>query len=375
MRFRGQAAVGVAIIVVALAVVLFIVHLFTGYWFEGVSSKEVGIKMHAGQPVGVVGPGVYTDLQPFADLQQINVSEIPFTVDDPEVLTRDSQRIGVQVQGTVRRPGLDRSDLLMQNWSRYSAYYTSDDALAGRDHGTKDKDDKGQIGLMDNLGNQAVKVCVGDLDFAKAVIGSARDDLRECIQRELNTLAENYGLVVSNIVVPNVAISDAVKGSLDAITKARFDQQVAEQQRLTAAAQADQALAVAAGAIRVEQGKVQEQARQDALTADLNQKTLAAQRAVIEVQKANDLFSAEQDRNIQAAKAEAALQAARASKADEAALAAIYQSNPAYANQKAVEAQSAAWKATDKVVVPAGTNPNVIIGNGTQQTVVQTPTR
>lgn len=375
MRQQGQSLIGLVLAVAGLIFLLFIVHAFTGYWFEGVGSKEVGIQMHASQPYKVVGPGVYSDFQPFASLQKINVSEIPFTVDDPEVLTKDSQRIGVAVQGTVRRPGLDHADLLMSNWSRYSLYYTSDDDLAGVDPGQKGKDDKGKPGLMDNLGNQAVKVCVGDLTFANAVIGSARDTLRECVERELNTLAEGYGLKVSNIVVPNVTLSQAVQGSLDAITKARFDQQVAEQQSQTAKAQADQQLAVAAGQIRVEQGKIQEQARQDALTADLNQKTLAAQRAVIEQQKANDLYGAQQDQAIQAAKAAAAAEAAKATRADEAALAAIYQQNPAYANQKAVESQSAAWKNTDKVIVPAGTNPNLIIGNGSQQTVVQTPTR
>lgn len=382
-KHSGQTAVTAAICFTAIFIGIFILHFFTGYWFESVSSKEVGIKMHAGQPFDVVGPGNYTDFTPFADLQQINVSEIPFTVDDPEVLTHDLQRVGVFASGTVRRPSKDRADLLMTNWARYSVYYTSDDDLAGVDAGVKDKPQK--VGLMDNLGGQAIKVCVGDLNFSDAVVGSARDVLRECVERELNTLAIGYGLTVKNVVVPNVKISEAVQKSVDAITQARFDQQVAEQQKLTAAAQADNALAVAAGAIRVEQGKIQEQARQDAITADLNQKTLVAQnsvllqtktneRDVLERQKSNELYAAEQNKAIQAANADAAAAAARASKADEAALAAIYQANPAYANQKAVEAQSAAFKNTDKVVVPAGTQPNIIIGNGTQP-VVQTPAR
>jgi hypothetical protein len=72
----------------------------------------------------------------------------------------------------------------------------------------------------------------------------------------------------------------------------------------------------------------------------------------------------------------AAAQKASAAQADTAAMAKIYQDNPAYANQQAVLAQASAWKATDKVIVPAGTNPTIVLGNGTgQQTVVQTPSR
>lgn len=361
--------------VVGVIILLFILHSIFGYWLEGVGSKEVGIQMHAGQPIRVVGPGNYSDLTPFASLQRIDASELPFTVSDPEVLTKDSQRIGVTAQGTVRRPGYDRSDILLQNWSRFSTFYTDNNALLGVAPSADGKN-PGTPGLMQNLGNQATKVCVGDLNFADAVIGSARDALRECIDKELNTLAAGYSLSVNNIVVPNVVLSPTVQQSLDAITKARFDQQVADQQKITASAQADNALAVAAGAIRVEQGKVQEQAKQDAITADLNQKTLAAQRAVIEQQKANDLYAAQQDLAIQSATAAAAAEKAKAAQSDQMAIAQIFQQNPVYANQKAIEAQSAAWGKTDKVIVPAGTNPNIILNDGgTQQTVVQTPAR
>lgn len=365
-------AIILGMIILGVIIGLFILHSIFGYWLEGVGSKEVGIQMHAGQPIKVVGPGNYSDLTPFASLQRVDASELPFTVTDPEVLTKDSQRIGVTAQGTVRRPGYDKSDVLLGNWARFSTFYTNNDALIGIPPSADGKN-PGTVGLMQNLGNQATKVCVGDLNFADAVIGSARDALRECIDKELNTLASGYSLTVNNIVVPNVVLSPTVQASLDAITKARFDQQVADQQAQTAKSQADQQLAVAAGQIRVDQGKIQEQARQDAITADLNQKTLSAQRAVIEQQKANDLFSAQQDLEIQRATAAAAAQKASAAQADTAAVAKIYQDNPAYANQQAILAQSSAFKATDKVIIPAGTNPSVIVGNGTQQTVVQTP--
>jgi hypothetical protein len=211
----------------------------------------------------------------------------------------------------VRRPGIDHADVLLGNWARFSTFYTNNEAPVGRAPGTAGKDDQGVVG----------------------------------------------------------------QDSLDAITKARYDQQVAEQNKLTAAAQADAQAAQTAVQIRADQAKVQEQARQDAITAGLNQQALVAHNAVIQQQKANELLAAHQDLAINQAKAAAAAEAAKAANADTAALAAIYQSNPAYANQKAIEAQASAWSKTDKVIVPAGTNPTVVLGDGTQQqqTVVQTP--
>jgi hypothetical protein len=365
--------IGVLGLIGAFIVLLFL-HSFFGYSLEGVSSTEVAIQMHAGQPFRVVGPGNYTDLQPFASLQKIKVSALPFTVEDPEVLTKDSQRIGVVVSGTVQRPDLTQSDKLMVNWGQYSTFYTNDEALVGHSAGSDATKDPARDGLIQQLARQATKVCVGDLDFANAVVGTARDTLKTCIDTELNNLAVGYTMQIANVVVPNVVLSKAVQDSLDAITNSRFQKQVADQNALTAAATADANLATAAGAIRVEAGKIQEQAKQDATTATLNQQALLAQNAVIAQQKANDLFSAQQDVEIQKQVAAAAQQKSLATQADTAVLAKIYQDNPAYANQQAVLAQASAFKLTDKVIIPAGTNPNIIIGDGTQP-VVQTPTK
>lgn len=364
----GYGALIKPLVVVGVVLFLFIVlHSFLGYWLESVSSKEVAIQMHAGQPIAVVGPGNYTDMTPFASLQRIDASELPFTASDPEVLTNDSQRIGVTVQGTVRRPGMDHPDLLLANWSRFSTFYTNNDSLLGI---------KDNPGLMQNLSLQAIKVCVGNSTFNDAAIGTGRDQLRGCVDNELNNLARGYSLSVNNIVVPNVTISQTVQQSLDAITKARYDQAVADQQVQTAKSQGDQQVAQQEAAIRAQNATAQEQARQDAITAGLNQIALQAQNGVIQQQKANDLLAAQQDVQIQQQWADAQAQRARGTNADQATIAAIYQNDPAYANQKAIEAEASAYGRTDKVIVPAGTNPNVIIGNGTQptqQTVVQAP--
>lgn len=368
---RAQTGYIFAAVIGVLAILgYFVASAVLGYWLEPVGSTQVGIQFQGNKPVNIVGPGIYTDLSPFADITRIETRDQPFTVSDPEVLTKDQQRIGVTASGTVRRPGLEKADVLLADWGRYSIFYRDDTALVGVPAADKTP---AKDGLMQALGNQAVKVCVGDLEFSKAVIGSARDVLRECIAKELNDLAAGYGLAVSNIVVPNVMLSADVQKAMDNITNARFAEQVAQQNEQTAKATAAQNLATEAGKIRVEQGKVQEQARQDALTAELNQRTLAAQRAVIEQQKSNDLYSAERDLAIQQAKSAAAREAASAVNAAERDRAAIYTANPLYAQSLNTAVIASGWKAADKVYIGPGVDPIVVIGGG--QPLVQTPTR
>ena len=47
-----------------------------------------------------------------------------------------------------------------------------------------------------------MKVCIGERTFNDNVIGTARDVLRECIDKELSRLADSYGLQIANVVVP-----------------------------------------------------------------------------------------------------------------------------------------------------------------------------
>ena len=121
-------------------------------------------------------------------------------------------------------------------------------------------------GLITNIAKQAMKVCVGAVDFTNAVVGNSRDTLRQCIDTELDKLANGYVLEVRNIVVPEIVLGEAVQKKLDEITDARFTTQVAVQREEQAKAEAERDLAVQQGRIRLRQ--IQEKARQDALTAD-----------------------------------------------------------------------------------------------------------
>jgi hypothetical protein len=357
-----------------------------GYVWHDVSANEVGIKMNANNPYEVVGPGKYTQIGLFESMVNISVNDLFFTISDDEVLTSDKQRIGVLVQGTVRRPGRGNPEVLLANYGRYKMFYTSDETLLGRsetiDVRTKDSSGKDVSqkltvmngGLMGTLGKQAAKVCVGDSTFDKAVIGSSRDDLSQCINKEMTKLSEGYGLTVANAMVPNFVLSPAVQEQLDLITQSRFSTQVANQNAELARAKADQDLATQQGQIRVEQGKVQEKATQDARTADLQRKALEAQNAVITADKANQLLTSQKDLEIAQVQRQVAETNAQAAVAPELAKAKVYETNPAYTNYLNIQTQSGALKATDKVfILPEGTNPIVSMGQSNPSVIVPKP--
>lgn len=347
-----------------------------GYIWHQVEDTEIAVQLRQNRVVNVVPPGIYTDTGLWADIVDINVAQIQWCAVDPEVITKDSQRIGLVVCGTVQRPGLAEAERYLTGWSSFKIYYTQDLNLAGKYHYVSNPNNSteqivvvDQAGLLQTLAQQAMKVCIGDRTFSQAVIGSARDEVRQCIDDEVSSLAAGYGgLSIENVTVPNVILTPEVQASLDAITKARFDQAVAEQSALTAAAQADEQLAIQSGAIRVEQGRVQEQARQDAITADLQAQALLAQQDVIRQQNANNLLAAELELEVNKKQSEAALYLAQAENADKLYFAELLAANPDYARLLMVESIVPAWSATDKVIIPAGTDPLTIIspwGSGT----------
>lgn len=350
---------------IAASAILFLVLLASpllGYMFIGVGSTDVAIQFQASRPVAVVGPGVYTDLAPFADIRRINIAELPFAVRDEEVLTKDQQRVGIVVQGTVRRPGMDKANVLLENWARYSIFYTDDRALVGQEK---------QEGLMHSLARQAMKVCVGDLNFSQAVVGSARDVLRECIDGALDKLASGYVLEIRNVVVPEVMLGKEVQAAMDAITNARFAQQLAQQEEQKAKADAERQLAVEQGRIKVEQGRIQEETRQRTTTAQLTQAQLTAERAVIEQRKANEEYEAQRNLDIARVLRQVSDENAKALVAPELAKASIYEQYGRYTDLQKVLAVAGGWKQTDKVyVVPQGTDPLMVIGNGQTPAII-----
>jgi hypothetical protein len=370
---RGSPIV-VAVIVIGLIAFLLI---FSGqfyYAFERVDEQEIGVQFQGGRIADVVGPGVYSDFGLFVDLVRISTQAVPFNVQDEEIITLDKQRIGLVVTGDIFRPGINERDIIRQLWAQYRIYYLDDALVQTR---------------VQELAKQAMKVCVGDRTFDDNVVGTARDVLRSCIDTEVSELAKNFGLNVDNIVVPEVILSPDVQRALDAIVASRLETEKAAQDKLRADAQAGAEQARQEGEIRVEQSRIQEQARQQTTLAELERQKVSAQkavieaersnelarveaeRAIIEAQKDNDLLAAQRDLEIALIQAQAATEQAKATVAVQTALAQLYATAPSYVTLLMAQANANALNETDKIIfAPEGTTPTIVIpGPGIVPTV------
>lgn len=367
----------------ALILVVGIIGTFTffGYYWRAIGDQYIGVETISGNVGRVLPPGIHSNSTLWADLNEVDISQHPWCSVDPEVLTKDSQRLGFVVCGTVQRPGL--SDLIGpegkkttyyqynggQYWVGYKTYYQKNDLLAGEYHTEANPSNPNEqiyiidkAGLMQQLSQQAMKSCVGDRTFEQAVVGSNRDDLRDCIDESVSKLAANYGgLKVENVVVPNIIIGDEVAAKLDAITTAKFDTQLEKQKEEQALAEGKRLLAVEQAAIRVEQGSSQETATQRAITLGLQAEAEKARKGLIEADMANKLLEAELQIEVSQTDLEAAKLDVQISHVWDITLAELLQVNPTYADYLMLQLATAAWDETDKIVVPIGSDPYTII--------------
>lgn len=369
------------IIVIVVAVVGLILMLFARnffYAFERIDEQEVGVQFQGGRIKDVVGPGVYTDVGLFVQIVRVSSQAISFSVQDDEIITQDKQRIGLLVSGDIFRPNIVQKDTIQALWAQYRPIYLQDDLARNR---------------IQDQARQAMKVCVGDRTFDDSVVGTARDVLRQCIDDELNARAMNFGLRVENLVVPDVILSPEVQSALDAIVQSRLETEKAAQDKLRADAQAFAEQARQEGEIRIEQSRIQEQARQQTALAELEEQKVAAQKAVIEAERANELarveaqkavieaekqnelLAAQRDIEIAQSLAIAAKEQAKAQIAVETALAELYAGQPNYVQLLMVQANASALRATDKVIFTAeGMTPTLVLpGPGIVPTVETTP--
>ena len=370
------------LIIAAVVILLIILGFSVGgqffYVLNTVEQQEVGVQFQGGRITDVVGPGVYSDFGLFVSMQTISGQAVPFQVTDPEIITKDKQRIGLVVSADIFRPGPAQSDIILETWSQYRGIYL-DDQLA--------------IARVSDLTKQAMKVCVGDRTFDDNIIGTARDALRTCIDDEVSGMASQFGLDIKNLVVPDVVLSPEVQVALDAIVQSRLETEKAAQDELKAFAEASAEQARQEGEIRAEQSRIQEQTRQQTILALLEQERLTAQKAIIVAErvndlakletqlaviqstKANELISAERDLEINEAMAAAAISKAQSDLAFDLALAELYAANPEFLQLKIIQANASALQPTDKIIfTPEGTTPTIVLpGPGIVPTVDTTP--
>lgn len=383
-RTRGiSTAVGGIVALVVIVILL----SFGGQFFyvmKRVDAQEVGVQFSGGQVKDVVGPGVYSDFGLYVSLTKISIQAIPFTVTDSEIITRDKQRMGVTVSGDIfrlRNSGEeleDPLDILEKKWALYRNVFTSDQIAVSK---------------VEGFAKQAMKVCVGDRTFDENTIGTTRDDLRICIDDQLDERAKEMGLIVRNVVVPDIILSPEVQAGLDAIVQSRLETEKAAQDELKAKAQTSAEQARVEGEIRVEQSRLQETTRQQITLAELERQRIEAQLVVIEstrantladletqrqalqAQKANEILAAERDLDIRKLEADALEEKARGDSAFEMALAALFKAYPEYQTIVIARANASALTATDKIIFTVeGSTPSIVMpGPGIVPVVDTTP--
>jgi hypothetical protein len=354
--------------VIAAVVVIVLLASVIGnfvYIAKVVESNEVGVQLQAGKIKNIVGPGLYSDFGWGVEMQTISSTALPFTAEDPEIITRDQQRMGVVVTGDIFRPDVNEFGLIRENWAKYQIYYINDAQAVQK---------------IQSFAFQAMKVCVGQETFKNNAIGEGRDTLRLCIDTELDSLANAIGIKVGNVAVPNIIISEAVQAGLDSIVESRIATEKAAQDEEKAKAQTAADQARIEGEIRVEQSRIQETTRQQAILADLERQRLEAQQAVViaerdlelaELQKDNATIQAQKENEILAATkdieiAELALEKAeldaQSQIAELAATVDLYEDNDGYRELLVVEANASALSETDKIFfLENGMIPNLVL--------------
>ena len=142
-------------LVVVVIVILGILLLFLGqhfYFLSRVNQQEVGVRFRGGRIYEIVGPGVYSDVALYAEIKRVSSEAVSFSVEDPEVITSDRQRVGLRVSGDVFRPNFGESDRLRELWSSYQGIYLNDDALRTRVTDLGD-DDTTRQAIIQNVGD------------------------------------------------------------------------------------------------------------------------------------------------------------------------------------------------------------------------------
>ncbi|MEM7334530.1 MAG: SPFH domain-containing protein [Chloroflexota bacterium] len=192
------------------------------YFLETVAEQEVGLQFRNNQLRAVVGPGEYSDFGFSVQLETISTKPIIFNVEDPEIITQDKQRIGLIVTGDVSRPGLNKPELIRENWPRYRDLYTSDDVIIQR---------------IANFTRQAMKVCVGERTLHDAVTGTSRENLEFCINGNIQQQINEIGLRIDNLDVPEIILSPELQAAVDEILECDLEANNPALDQLQAAAE------------------------------------------------------------------------------------------------------------------------------------------
>ena len=350
---------GIMILVIVLLLAAAFAFLKPVYLMKGLGQQEMGVKIRAGEIVDIVGPGgIYNDFGLYVKLENYNIEGVSFSVEDPEVFTKDMQPVYVEIRGQVFRPSL--TSIKSVNADGTVNYFTKDEiAQHYINYRQIYRDNTVLKNQMDGFSRQAMKVCVGQNDLRGNAVAENRDTLRSCIENELEKLTREIGMYVNNIVVTDVQASDQAMQVINETNQYLLDAEKAKAQAQKLEQEGKANAVQKEAEIRVQQAAQQETARQKVTLAELEEKELIARREVLKAEKENAILEQE----LNAEKAKAAQLQAEADLAKERLMAQIYEENPGYYQLKVSEMNASAIRDTDKmIIVPEGSMPQLVLG-------------
>lgn len=174
-----------------ILLVLMLSVLLTGcYWNDEIATNQVGVKLDENKIEEIVGPGVYSEVACFwCDLKSMNIDTLTFSVEDPEVLTKDNQPVGVKITIQARRKSDDASvKNIFTNWSSLV-------------------DDVSLVNTISATAREGMKN--GTRGFTLAGLLDDRDELAIAIQDALEEDVDKYSVEIINVTVENIAVSQA----------------------------------------------------------------------------------------------------------------------------------------------------------------------
>ncbi len=174
-----------------LILVMMLMSVFvTGcYWNEEVPADQVAVKLNKGQitEVAIKPGGVYTDSDWWADLQTMNIGTVTFSVEDPEVLTKDNQAVGVKITIQARRKSDPES--VSNIFTRWSSI----------------RDDQNLINTISATAREGIKN--GTRTYTLTTLLDDRNGLAGDISSALKADVEKYSVEIVNVTVENIAAS------------------------------------------------------------------------------------------------------------------------------------------------------------------------
>jgi len=170
-----------------LVMVLLISILSGCYWNADVERHQVGVVLSRNEIKGCVGSGVYSDMGWFSELITVNRGTVTFSVEDPEVATKDTQTVGVRVTIQARR--LDDCDSiknLLTNWPSLI-------------------NDQAFVDTITATAREGMKVGVRSQTLTQLL--DDRNTLADTIRGALEADVQKYNAMIVNVTIENIAPS------------------------------------------------------------------------------------------------------------------------------------------------------------------------